>query len=200
MTDFFSDVPKQDRPSFSGETLYSTPRRHQLQTIATLTLNEQDFVPHSRWQHYQQPLQLILQTFSTVSDKPEEFWTRTVNFFERKEYAAGTILYSRGDRPNGFYLLEAGILKAEYVLIQVGHTRLQGKFSELIVAGTTCGELPFFSGTKRTSTTCAEKSCITWMLNDEKWEELQKQQPDIAQELLKISLKLTSERMDAITQ
>lgn len=95
---------------------------------------------------------------------------------------------------DGFFLLESGMLKAEYILPQLG------KFSELIVEGTTCGELPFFSGTKRTSTTSAERDCVTWMLSQEKWEELQRTQPDIAQELLKISLKLTSERMDAITK
>lgn len=85
------------------------------------------------------------------------------------------------------------MLKGEYKL-------QQGKFSELIVAGTTCGELPFFSGTNRTSTTTAETDCVTWMLDEENWEHLQETQSDVAQELLKISLKLTSERMDAITK
>lgn len=85
------------------------------------------------------------------------------------------------------------MLKAKYKL-------RQGQFSEIIVEGTTCGELPFFSGTNRTSTTLAENDCVTWMLNEENWEKLQHEQPDIAQELLKISLKLTSERMDAVTK
>ena len=173
--------------------MFSSPRRHHLQRVATSTLSEQESVPLSRWQGYKQPLQLILQTFSTVSDKPEDFWYRTVPFLTRKAYKAGTILYKRGEPPDGFYLLESGILKAEYV-------QPQGKFTELIVAGTTCGELPFFSGTSRTSTTTAERDCVVWMLGEEKWQDLQKNQPDIAQELLKISLKLTSERMDAITK
>lgn len=161
--------------------------------MATTTLNEQDSAPLIKWQDYVQPLKLILQTFSSVSDKPEDFWHRSVPFFIRKEYAAGTILYSRNDPPNGFYLLETGMLKAKYLL-------QQGKFSEFIVAGTTCGELPFFSGTNRTSTTSADADCVTWVLDEEHWENLQKKQPDVAQELLKISLKLTSERMDAITK
>lgn len=85
------------------------------------------------------------------------------------------------------------MLKAEYKL-------QQGKFSELIVSGTTCGELPFFSGTNRTSTTAAETDCVTWVLDEDNWEGLQETQTEVAQELLKISLKLTSERMDAITK
>lgn len=159
-----------------------------------MAFREQDSTPHRRWQEYKQPLQLLLQTFSTVSDKSEEFWYRAVSFFDRKEFRSGQILYKREEMADGFFLLESGMLKAEYILPQLG------RFSELIVEGTTCGELPFFSGTKRTSTTSAERDCVVWMLNQTKWEELQRSQPDIAQELLKISLKLTSERMDAITK
>ena len=135
-----------------------------------------------------------MQTFSTVSDQSEDFWQRAVPFFERKEFPTGSILYKREEMADGFFLLENGMLKAEYILPQLG------KFSELIVEGTTCGELPFFSGTKRTSTTSAERDCVTWMLNQDRWEELQRDRPEVAQELLKISLKLTSERMDAITK
>ncbi len=189
----FPDIPKETVTAFSSETMFSSPRRHHLQRVATTTLGEQESVPLSRWQGYKQPLQLILQTFSTVSEKSEDFWYRTVPFFARKTFKSGTVLYRRGEPPDGFYLLESGILKAEYVLPQ-------GKFTELIVAGTTCGELPFFSGTQRTSTTSADRDCVVWMLDEEKWQDLQKNQPDIAQELLKISLKLTSERMNAITK
>lgn len=181
------------RNTFPEELEFHSPRRYYLHQVATTTLSRQDAAPLLKWQDYRQPLQLILKTFSDVSDKPEEFWYRAVPFFIRREYSTGTILYDRDDRPNGFYLLEAGMLKAEYKL-------QQGKFSELIVAGTTCGELPFFSGTNRTSTTTAETDCVTWVLDEENWEGLQETQSDVAQELLKISLKLTSERMEAITK
>ncbi|KAL8693015.1 MAG: hypothetical protein Q9218_002072 [Villophora microphyllina] len=189
----FLSVPKQDRPNLSSEVIYSSPRRKQLQQAATMAFREQDSTPHAQWQKYKQPLQLLLQTFSTISFRPEEFWYRAVPFFERRKFSSGSILYRCEDVANGFFLLESGMLKAEYILPQLG------KFSEFIVEGTTCGELPFFSETKRTSTTSAERDCVTWMLDRWKWEELQIKQPDVAQELLKISLKLTSERMDAIT-
>ncbi|KAL8907082.1 MAG: hypothetical protein Q9207_001623 [Kuettlingeria erythrocarpa] len=190
----FLSIPKHELPLLSSETIYSSPRRNQLQQVATTAVREQNPVPHTRWQSYQQPFQLLVQTFSTVSDKSDDFWYRAVPFFERKQFSAGSILYKREEMADGFFLLKSGMLKAEYILPQLG------KFSELIVEGTTCGELPFFSGTKRTSTTSAERDCVTWMLSQQKWEELQRTQPDIAQELLKISLKLTSERMDAITK
>lgn len=189
------EIPKPELRSSSllPEIMYNSPRRQHLHQVATTTLSEQDPAPRSRWQDYKQPLQLILQTFSTVSDKPEDFWYRTVQFFTREEHKAGTILYHPGDKAKGFYLLESGLLKARY-------DYPQGKYSELIVAGTTCGELPFFSATSRTSTTLAETDCVLWILDEDKWRDLQQNHPDIAQELLKISLKLTSERMDAVTK
>lgn len=185
-------ISKQARTKIS-EPMYSSPRMHHLHQVATTTLSEQNPAPPQRWQDYHQPLKLILQTFSTVSDKPEDFWSKTESFFVRQEYAAGNILYNPGDPPNGFYLLESGMLKAKYDFPQ-------GKYSELIVAGTTCGELPFFSATERTSTTYAEGDCVTWMLDDANWRKMQDEHADISQELLKITLKLTSERMDAITK
>ena len=149
-------------------------------------------VPLNKWQHFRQPLPLILQAFYDLTDKNEDFWFRACPFFERRQYAAGTVVFHRGDPPDGFYLLEDGIFRAEY-------HEPQGTFYESIVAGTTCGELPLFSGTGRTATLVTERDSVAWCLVPDQWEELQRNQPDVAQELLKVSLKLTSERMTAIT-
>ena len=173
--------------------MFSSPRRNHLKQVATKTLNEHEVSgPIKKWQNHKQPLQLILQTFSGLSEQSETFWRRAVPFFTCEVFAAESILYHRGDYANGFYLLEKGMLKAEYDL-------QQGKFTELIVERTTCGELPFFSGTERTSTTTAERDCIIWLLDQVNWSRMQSEEPDLAQELLKISLKLTSERMNTIT-
>jgi sulfate permease, SulP family len=84
------------------------------------------------------------------------------------------------------------MLRAEYEMPQ-------GRYSELIVAGRPCGELPFFGETERTATVKAEHDCVVWYLGLEKWEELRVKEPEIAQEILMISLKLTAERMESIT-
>lgn len=172
--------------------MFSSPRRHYLHQVATTTLNEADAVAPQKWQNYKQPLPLILQSFQDLTEKTEDFWFRACPFFERKQYPKGTVLYHEGDSPNGFYMLEDGILRAEYHMPQ-------GRYFESIVAGRPCGELPFFSETKRTATVTAERDCVAWQLGNDNWDKLQKQEPDIAQELLRVSLKLTSERMDAIT-
>ncbi|KAK5164727.1 hypothetical protein LTR04_001648 [Oleoguttula sp. CCFEE 6159] len=189
-----SMVPRPSTPpvTFPSETAFSSPRREYLFQAATTALTEGDALVPSKWQNFSQPLQLILQTFRDLTNKNEDFWHRAVPYFELREYAAGKLLYSRGDEPNGFYLLEEGILRAEYELDQ-------GSYHESIVAGTTCGELPFFSETNRTSTVSAEKDCRTWLLTPEKWRKMQEECPEVARELLKIGMKLSAERMNAVT-
>ncbi len=174
----------------SIDTQFSSPRRSQLHQMATKTLEEAP--PESRYMNFKEPLRLILQTFQGLTDKNEDFWFRIAPYFVKRTYPQGTILFHRGEVAKGFYLVEEGILRADYELPQ-------GRYFESIVAGTTCGELPFFSETERTATVQAERDSVAWLLDRESWERLQKEDQDVAQELLRISLKLTSERMSAIT-
>ncbi|KAI4667630.1 uncharacterized protein J4E88_010295 [Alternaria novae-zelandiae] len=170
----------------SGEDSLSIPDTTSLSTTQTTQ------VAPSRWRNFAQPLKIILQTFEDVSTKNEDFWQAVAPYFERKEYPAGTVLYSRGDDPDGFYILEKGRLRTEYELDQ-------GSFFEVILPGTTCGELPFFSETDRTGTVAAENDSVAWLLTREKYNELERKDQEVATELLKVGLKLTKERMDAIT-
>jgi SulP family sulfate permease len=136
---------------------FASPRRGAQYMAAASTVREQGnqaassgepgtdtaAVLSSKWKHFAQPTKIILQSFEDVSSKNEDFWHFAAPYFERKEYAAGSVLYSRGDEPDGFYILEKGRFRAEYELEQ-------GSLYEVILPGTTCGELPFFSETDRT--------------------------------------------------
>ncbi|KAI2468074.1 sulfate transporter family-domain-containing protein [Annulohypoxylon bovei var. microspora] len=186
------DVPNKGQFSQSLEILSQSPRRDHLDRAAKNVLDQQER-RSTRWQNISEPLRLMLQVFYDLSVKNEDFWFRAKPYFFRKEYSAGTIIYQRGDAAKGFYLLEKGELRADY-------ETPQGRLSEPIVQGTTCGELPFFSETNRTATVVAVKDCIAWVMDTEKWEKLQSEESEVAQELLRISLKLTSERMDAMTK
>ncbi|KAK5947127.1 hypothetical protein PMZ80_001274 [Knufia obscura] len=190
------DIPSKNQSmdysaSYRQEFLVSSPRQHQLHEAATTTL-EEDHTSPQKWTAFKQPLPLLMQIFEDVSDQNEDFWHKAISYFEKVTYPKGSVLFNSGDRPSGFYLLEEGLLRADYDLPQ-------GRYSELIVEKRPCGELPFFSDTPRTASMSAETNCVIWQLSDTKWHELQRMHPDVAQELLKISLKLTKERMDAIT-
>lgn len=177
--------------SYKAEFMGSSPRRNLLHRVAQSTLDEETS-SSGKWNTFKQPLPLMLQIFADVSDKNEDFWYRAMGYFQRVTYPKGAVLFTVGDPPNGFYMLEEGILRCDYDLPQ-------GRYSELIVPGRPCGELPFFSQTTRTATMVVEKDCITWKLDASGWQEMQAQDPDVAKELLVITLKLTKERMDAIT-
>ncbi|KAI1779913.1 sulfate transporter family protein [Hypoxylon cercidicola] len=187
------DVPNKGQFGQSLEFLSQSPRRNHLDQAARNVLNHQELRRSTRWQNISEPLRLMLQVFYDVSDKNEDFWFRAKPYFVRKEYATGTILYHCGEAANGFYLLERGELRADY-------ETPQGRLSEPIVQGTTCGELPFFSETDRTATVIAIRDCVVWVMDTENWERLQSEENEVAQELLRVSLKLTSERMDAMTK
>ncbi|UKZ79566.1 hypothetical protein TrVFT333_007324 [Trichoderma virens FT-333] len=186
------DVPTTSATLASFDAPFNSPRRNHLAEAAHDALNSVEIQRRSRWQSFNEPLRLMLQIFQGLSDKNEDFWFQATPYFERKEYTAGTILFKRGQPADGFYLLERGIIRAEYDLPQ-------GWFCESIVAGTTLGELPFFSEMSRTATAQVERDCIVWMMGLESWKRLQQKEPEIGREFLKISLKLTSERMSAIT-
>ncbi|KHN99887.1 sulfate transporter family protein [Metarhizium album ARSEF 1941] len=171
---------------------FNSPRQSHLVEAAREALTRVD-IPHpSKWQSFNEPLRLMLQIFQSLSGKNEDFWFQATCYFQRKEYPAGTILFRRGEKATGFFLVERGIIRAEYDLPQ-------GWLCESIVAGTTCGELPFFSETERTATALVERDCVVWQMDCKSWRRLQKDQPGIAREFLRISLKLTSERMSSIT-
>ncbi|KAK5053925.1 hypothetical protein LTR84_001887 [Exophiala bonariae] len=189
------DVPRSQSQdlshSYQAEFMGNSPRRNFLHQAAQSTLDA-DTSTTGKWHSFKQPLPLLLQIFADLSEKNEDFWYKATQYFERVIYPKGSVLFNVGDQASGFYMLEEGILRADYDLPQ-------GKYSELIVSGRPCGELPFFSQTLRTATLIAEKDCIIWQMSTQKWRDMQEEDADVAQELLVITLKLTKERMDAIT-
>ncbi|KAF8474691.1 sulfate transporter family-domain-containing protein [Kalaharituber pfeilii] len=185
------EVPNDNRSHTNFDAVFNSPRRNFVYQAAASALTDYMLVP-TRWQNFKQPLPLILQIFQEMTDKNEDFWFKVCPYFKRMEFPEGSIIFTRGAKPEGFYLLEQGMFRADYDLEQ-------GQFSESIVAGTTCGELPFFSDTSRTATVVAEKASVAWVLDRENWLNLQEKHPDVGYELLKICLKLTTERLSAIT-
>jgi SulP family sulfate permease len=168
----------------------ASPRRNELHRKANTALEEAP--ADSRWMNFKEPLRLILQTFQGLTDKNEDFWYRLVPYFTRKEYLKGAIVFHQGAPAKGFYLIEEGILRADY-------EQAQGRYFESIVAGTTCGELPFFSGSQRTATVQAERDSVVWLLDRSNWEKLRREDQEVALELQEIAIKLTKERMDTVT-
>lgn len=187
-------VPTSTRAKPDALTEYGvSPRQWSVQEAVRHTALE-DVATSRHWSQFKQPLPLIMQAFQGVSNKREDFWFHLAPYFKLEGLPAGTVLYESDSEAKGFYLVESGILRADYDLEQ-------GKIYESILAGTSCGELPFFSETSRTATVQAETDAIVWKLDRENWEAL-KREPNgmaIANELLVVALKLTVERFTSIT-
>ncbi|KAJ2906999.1 uncharacterized protein MKZ38_008567 [Zalerion maritima] len=187
------DVPR-GTPRLDTFSMPDNSPRTMERTVAAKTVIEEHDTVHraAKWRHFTAPLRLILQIFDDLSDKNEDFWFGASKYFVRRHYAEGFVLFRPGGPADGFWLLEKGMLRAEYNLPQ-------GFLCESIVAGTTCGELPFFSNSRRTATVIAERECDTWLLTRENWDLMREKDPDIASEFLNVGFKLSSERMESIT-
>ncbi|KAF4343150.1 hypothetical protein FBEOM_2903 [Fusarium beomiforme] len=187
------DVPPAKTSGLSSfNPPFNSPRRNHLVKAAHDALTSVEVQRPSKCQSFKEPLHLMLQIFQGLSDQNEAFWFPATLYFTRREYPVGTDIFRSGEQANGFYLVERGIIRAEYHLPQ-------GRLCESILAETTCGELPFFSETELTATAVVERDCVVWRMDRDQWTKIQKEEPEVGRELLRISLKITSERMGAIT-
>ncbi|KAK6353736.1 hypothetical protein TWF730_008165 [Orbilia blumenaviensis] len=92
-------------------TLQNSPRINQLRAAAKIREREESA---SKWSNFKQPLPLILQTFQERTSENEDFWFRTVEFFEKKSFLKGAVLFRQGESASEFYLIQEGLLKASY--------------------------------------------------------------------------------------
>ena len=186
------DMPRpRSKPRFPSDIIFSSPRRHYLERVASSTLVENGSGKPGTFHNEHQPRPLLLQIFGDLSERGDQFWLPAAPFFHRTQFPQGTILFRAGDIASSVYLLEEGMLRVE-------SDSPQGRYSELIMPGRPCGELPFFSNTERTAMVVVERDSSVWELTQTKWAELQKAEPAVASEMLQVCLKLTKERMDAV--
>ena len=90
-----TEVPNTNRPSAILDATVNSPRRNLINQAAAFTLKEHVAAP-ARWQHFKQPLPLILQTFQEMTEKNEDFWFKACGYFKKRQYPAGAVIFTRG--------------------------------------------------------------------------------------------------------
>lgn len=95
------DIPKPEHlrsttPPNAFTPSLSSPRQRFLHQAATATLDDPEVLPPKKWATFRQPLSLLLQVFQNLTNKNEDFWFRAVDFFVRKDYPVGSVLFERG--------------------------------------------------------------------------------------------------------
>lgn len=181
-------------PTMPKDDIVGSPRVAFIHQVADKAVLQDPQIATSKLQHYQQPVPILMQTFQGISNERESFWLGVAPFFKREEHKAGEILYTADTDATGFYIIESGILRADSMLEQ-------GEIYETILAGTTCGELPFFSETPRTATITVEADAVVWKLDRDSWFNMRDENEEglrRANEFYRIALKLTVERFASV--
>jgi sulfate permease, SulP family len=80
----------------------SSPRQQIVHDAATSAIKEErhfganSFSTPSSYQHFRQPMPLLMQIFHELSDKNEDFWFKIAPFFAKETFSAGTVLWNQG--------------------------------------------------------------------------------------------------------
>lgn len=132
----------------------------------------------------EQPFNTIVKTFSAHISLSDKFVARIAPYFKAQVVAEGEIVYRQGDKPDGLYLIESGVLRATYAFAD--HVP---DVVESCVAGTLSGELTALAGEPRNATVSAERQSVLWKISTEDLNRLEKEHPEDASLFVKLVLK-----------
>ncbi|KAG8696459.1 hypothetical protein FRC09_008504 [Ceratobasidium sp. 395] len=139
-----------------------------------------------------EPTYSLIKTFSSHTNDPE-LMARLAAYFSRIELRAGDVLWKQGDLPDGLYMIESGVLQANYDF--GAHS---APVQESMTAGTLAGELSALSGAPRNATVVAERGSVVWKMSVENYERLEREQGDVAKAFVTLVLKAAKQDYDVL--
>ncbi|TIB63823.1 hypothetical protein E3P78_01586 [Wallemia ichthyophaga] len=145
-------------------------------------------------QKHPQPLSLIIGTFKTYTDAHIDFYRQLAPYFTPVDLKAGDILWRQNEEPNGYYLIERGILRATYMFD--GHS---SPVDETMLTGTVAGEISGISGSKRNCTVVAETDARLWNLSHLSLQRLERNRGEVQREMVRILLKIGYDEVVSLT-
>jgi SulP family sulfate permease len=157
----------------------ATPRWSQLHEAGTRTIGQ----PVSD-ESQSEPFGTLQKVFASHTPLDRQRFRPLIGLLERMTLAEGDVLFSKGDKPNGLYLIESGVLRATYQFAD-----FTPHIEESMVPGTIAGELSALSEELRNATVIAERDAVVWKLSMEKMHELDVEHPELAREFTKMVLK-----------
>jgi sulfate permease, SulP family len=94
-------VPKSSPPPLSFPDMGASPRQQIVHDAAASAIKEEgtlgsQAMSKPSYQHFRQPMPLLMQIFHDLSDKNEDFWFRIAPFFAKETIPAGTVLWNQG--------------------------------------------------------------------------------------------------------
>lgn len=184
---------------------FATPRTTQVFQAASKTLKDEQSIQNRYYTSLdsvfkKQPLPLLMITFSGLSDKDEEFWSKLMPYLIKEKIPADFTFYDTSNLAStAFFIVESGLIRSVY--------KFESDKRELhssILPNTAFGDLydyPKLGQHYRDLVYTTINDTVAWKLSAAKREELLKTREGVAiyNELLKIQTKLIRERFDTMT-
>jgi SulP family sulfate permease len=144
-----------------------------------------------------QPTLILVQTFGEIQQGKIsiEFFHKLSRYFERQVSETGQVLYKEGDPCDYLLVLEQGSLRSLMYVLNEQVT------VETILPGTVVGELGIFSSSPlRTRSLIAETTSVYWKLSRESFDLMCKENPEMANQFILLTLYFSAERLDTMTR
>ena len=140
------------------------------------------------------PAASLQDQFLTLLPDKSRFTTLIENM-RRREVAAGEYIIRQGDEPDQLFFLESGQLTAELEKQGRASVRL-----ETMQGGGMVGELGFFLGTRRNASVVADCPSVVYFLTREEWDQIKKNNPEVAQTLNSLAIHLLAQRVSHLAR
>lgn len=182
------------------DAAFGTPRSAQVYQAASKTFRDEqriskDFFSNSDKSFKTEPLQLIMITFSGLSDKDEQFWCKLAPFFVREKIPPSVTFYDTIIHSPSFFILESGLVKYSSQLEEESR-----KLQSSILPRTAFGDLLKSSEFRRVTFATVNET-VLWRLREAKLKTLVETSEGqfVYNELLIVQTKLIKERFDSLT-
>jgi SulP family sulfate permease len=144
-----------------------------------------------------QPTLILVQAFGEIShgSVPIEFFHKLSKYFERAVSDKGQTIYREGDPCDCLIVLEQGSLRSLMYVLKEEVT------VETILPGTVVGEMGMFVGNPvRSRSLISEQDSVYWKLTKESFDKMCKEDAQMANQFICLTLYFSSERMDTMTR
>lgn len=126
----------------------------------------------------------LSKAFSSYGPIDKKTFRPLLSALQRVTATEGSVLWRQGDKPDGLYIIDTGVLRAIYEFAD--HREA---FEESMVGGTLAGELSALTSLPRNATVVVERDSVLWKLSIEDMARLESDYPDLAQKFSHLVLK-----------
>lgn len=168
----------------SNGSLSTSPRRSQLLDAGFRTIARDHSPPEAPLTEDVEPYNTLIKAFSSYGPVNRDTFRALVPYLKQLTLPEGFVLWRQGEKSDGLYVVESGILKAVYHFAE--HTT---PTHETMVPGSVAGELSALSGLERNATCVVEREAVVWKLSSDSMKRLEAERPEMAQTFTKLVLR-----------